>query len=127
MEIGTTQIILIAVIVFMTFMVVKTLLEIKARTKRDSTYVQLFENAYKENSICDTLCKLKEVYKDGSAEKLVLEKSINYLNHSCLKDYQTAFAMIEDVYTGKKVECFHDKVLKSEKDKAVLLLEKKGE
>ena len=65
-------------------------------------YVQLFEETYKNNSVIDTLLKIIEVYKIRSVENLVLRKAINYLQKSCLKDYQTAFAIIEDVFSGKR-------------------------
>ena len=122
----TIRILLLAVIIFFLIILCVVVIDYIRKTKKNRMYVQLFEETYKNNSVIDTLLKIIEVYKIRSVENLVLRKAINYLQKSCLKDYQTAFAIIEDVFSGKKVKELHNTIIENEKGKLVLLLEKKN-
>lgn len=94
------------------------------RKKKRKLYIQNFNECYKNKSVLESLEIISNLYKPNSNEYKAINKSINYLNKSCLKDYQTAFAIIEDVIEDNSIIDFHNKILDIEKRKIVLLLEK---
>lgn len=112
------------VIVAIVFIIGKTLLNAMQRRQRAKKYVQLFSENYGNRDVRTTLEIIRDSFKKGTPEYKCLDKAVKYLYLSCLKDYQTAFAFIEDVLTTKDVEDLHDKVLEKEKNNMLLLLEK---
>lgn len=95
------------------------------KNKKGKKYIQCFNDCYKNKSVLDTLETISDMYKPNSDEYKAINKSIDYLNKSCLKDYQTAFAIIEEVIDDNAIIDFHNKILDKEKSKIVLLLEKR--
>jgi hypothetical protein len=120
-----SDLLIMAGIVFMAVIVLITISELISKKKKCKNYVKVFEDTYKDDNVVNTLTKMQSIYKPKSIEYLAIDKSVTYLNKSILKDYQTAFAIIEDVFSNKEVEDLHDRVISNEKKKLVLALEKK--
>lgn len=99
------------------------ILSIIKKNKRNK-YIQNFNEHYKNKSVLDSLKMMSDLFKPNSNEYKAINKSINYLNKSCLKDYQTAFAIIEDVIDDNSIVEFHNKILNEEKRKVILMIEK---
>lgn len=112
------------VIIVIVFIIVKTLLNTIQRKQSAKKYVQLFNKNYENNDVRTTLEIIRDSFKKNTSEYKCLDKAVKYLYLSCLKDYQTAFAFIEDVFTTKDIEELHDKTLEKEKNNMLLLLEK---
>lgn len=96
-----------------------------SKNNKGKKYIQCFSDCYKNKSILETLETISDMYKPKSDEYKAINKSIDYLNKSCLKDYQTAFAIIEEVIDDNAIIEFHNRILDKEKSKIVLLLEKR--
>ena len=105
------------VIVAIVFIIGKTLLNAMQRRQRAKKYVQLFSENYGNRDVRTTLEIIRDSFKKGTPEYKCLDKAVKYLYLSCLKDYQTAFAFIEDVLKmsricmtrflkRKKITCF---------------------
>lgn len=105
-----------------------TLFSAVKRKSRNNKYCELFSIGYDDGrGVLETLKMVQSSFSAKSVEYLVIERSVRYLTNSCLRDYQTAFAMIEDVFQGKNVENLHDEIMTKEKNRMVLLIEKKGD
>ena len=112
------------VIVVIVFIIMNTLFNTIQRKRSAKKYVQLFNTNYGNNDVRTTLEIIRDSFKKSTPEYKCLDKAVKYLYLSCLKDYQTAFAFIEDVLTTKDIEELHDNVLEKEKNNMLLLLEK---
>ncbi len=113
---------LIAGIAFVTIMAIYTVIEIVSNKKKSKAYISYFEEAYKNKNVVDSLKDIISSYKANSIEYLTINKAIYYLEHSIMKDYDTAFGFIEQCFGGKEVVAMHESVILNEKRNIMLLL-----
>ena len=96
----------------------------KKRTKNNSQlYLQTFTKMYEENTpIVECLTKIEPLFKQGSIEYIAVEQSIFYLTKSIMRDYETAFSIIEKVFRDTEVKKLHATIIEKEKANVVYLL-----
>lgn len=97
----------------------------KKRGQSSQQYLQMFSQLYDtdEKSVIDSLREIKEYFKSGSVEYIAVDKSIFYLTQSIVRDYATAFIILEKVFNIPEVKQFHAKVIEHEKENIILLLQ----
>jgi len=118
--------ILIAIICFMAIMIFYTVIEIRSGKKKSEAYVSMFNLAYANKGVVDSLKDILSNYKPNSIEYLTINKAIYYLEHSIMRDYDTAFGYIEQTFGGKEVLALHEEVINKERRNIMLLLTKEG-
>lgn len=119
-------ILIIAGLTIAVMAVLLTLFSVMKRKARNKKYCELVTAGYAEKGVLNALILTRDTFSKRSAEYIILDKAVFYLTMSCLRDYQSAFAMIEDIFSGKDVENLHDRILNTEKNKMILLIEKQG-
>ena len=97
----------------------------KKRGQSSQQYLQMFSQLYDtdQKSVVDSLKEIKENFKSGSVEYIAVDKSIFYLTQSIVRDYATAFVILEKVFNILEVKQFHTKVIEHEKENIVLRLQ----
>lgn len=103
------------------------LIVIHAVSKRSKAkkYVNAFSNSYKsEEKVIIALQSASEAFHKNSKEAKAISKAVFYINNSILRDYKTAFGIVEKRIKGKKVTKLHREILEKEKEKknTILLL-----
>ncbi len=116
--------IVIAGISFIVIMIFYTIFEIYSGQKKSKEYITMFQSAYANKSVVESLKDIISAYKPNSIEYLTINKAIYYLEHSILRDYDTAFGYIEQAFGGKNVTAMHSEVIDNEKKNIMLLLTK---
>lgn len=127
---GNTEIVLNAMVyvlpavcLIILLLMVLFILKFIINSKSVQRYLDAFSSTYKkEGNVMAALENSLAAFKTKSREAQAIRKSIFYINHSILHDYQTAFSMIEKVIKGKKVKQLHAEVLKQEKEKKNTML-----
>lgn len=72
-------------------------------------YIELYQKIFsKSGSIPDTFNKLMDEYPVKSKEYKVIKKASDYLTESVIKDYRTAFDLIEAVICSDTVKEMHN-------------------
>jgi len=90
-------------------------------------YCELMRGCADGEDVKLSLVKASMQFPEKSLEKLAIDKAIMYLNRSILRDYETAFKIIESVFTNKQVRELHDAILKERAKHHILLLSGKSE
>lgn len=103
------------------------LIVMQAISKRSKArkYVNAFSESYKsEEKVLTALQSASEVFRKNSKEAKAISKAVFYINNSILRDYKTAFGIVEKRIKGKKVTKLHREILEKEKEKknTILLL-----
>ena len=109
------------------FFVLIFLIVIHVASKRNKAkkYVNAFSNSYKsEEKVIIALHSASEAFRKNSKEAKAISKAVFYINNSILRDYKTAFGIVEKRIKGKKVTKLHREILEKEKEKknTILLL-----
>lgn len=117
--------ILIAGISFMVIMIFYTIIDINKGKKNSKEYVSMLSGAYQNKTVVDSLKDIISNYKPNSLEYLTINKAIYYLEHSIMRDYDTAFGFIEQTFGGKEVTGLHESIIEKEKQNIMILLTKK--
>jgi hypothetical protein len=120
------QNIVLFAVVLIVFIIITDVMNTIKRQQRCKKYYQLFSSSYGNSDVRSTLESIRDSFRTNTQEYKTLSKAVNYLYFSCLKDYQTAFAIIEDTFSSHDIEILHDEVLEKERGKMILLLEKGG-
>lgn len=113
----------IALVVAVMILVVVKLKERKRRKRNSQQYVQLLSNYRNEKSVADSLNEIKDCFKRGSAEYIAIDKAYLYLTQSILRDYSTAFSIVEKVFGEHEVKQLHNEIVEYEKENIMLLLQ----
>lgn len=96
--------------------------------KKDKQYLRVMGEVYDEKGdVLHALKRTKSAYKKKSKEARAIQDAIDYLDHSILRDYETAFKIIEGVVGSRKVRKLHTTILSQEESKKasqLLLCEK---
>lgn len=87
--------------------------------KRSLEYINIM---YQTQDVIQSLCEVADILPKGSLEYLVINKALNYLRFSIMKDYESAFQIIEKCFISKEVKALHQSILESETSKAMYLL-----
>lgn len=93
--------------------------------KKAKKYVEAFKDSYDtDEKVLTALQSTSECFRKNSREAKAIAKAVFYINNSILRDYKTAFAIIEKSFKSKKVVELHKKILEKEKEKknTILLL-----
>lgn len=117
-------IIVIAVIAaLITFLIL--FLPDKKRTNNNSQiYLQNLTKMYEEHTpIIECLSKIEQLFKSGSIEYIAVEQAIFYLTKSIMRDYETAFSIIEKVFRNQEVKKLHADIIEKEKANVIYLLQ----
>ena len=117
--------ILVALILFMIIMILYTTIELRSGKKKSESYVSMFSMAYANKGVVDSLKDVISAYKPNSIEYLTINKAIYYLEHSIMRDYDTAFGYIEQTFGGENVLSLHEEIINKERRNIMLLLTKK--
>ena len=110
----------------MAIMIFYTVIEIRSGKKKSEAYVSMFNLAYANKGVTDSLKDILSNYKPNSIEYLTINKAIYYLEHSIMRDYDIAFGYIEQTFGGKEVLALHEEVINKERRNIMLLLTKEG-
>lgn len=82
----------------------------KVKPKVDNEgYIEKYQQVFsKSGSIPDTFNKLIDMYPEKSVERKTLVKAAEYLENSVIKDYRSAFDIIEKVMIDDKIKEMHN-------------------
>ena len=116
--------ILIAGMAFMLIMVFYAIHEIYSGKKKSEDYISMFNMAYANKTVLESLKDILSAYKPNSIEYLTINKAVYYLEHSIVRDYDTAFSYIEQTFGGKGVLALHEEVINKERRNIMLMLTK---
>ena len=95
--------------------VVLKLLFFRSRPKK---YLTVVSDSYNSGaSVINALKQAEEVYSKKSRERVVIHAAVRYLTKSVLRDYPTAFRVIESEMSSKKVKKLHQMILENEKNR----------
>lgn len=115
-----------AVIIFLCFvmaMIVILVTRTVVYSRKKKKYMTAFMESYEEHEdVIAALEAARESFRNRGAEAAAIRQAIYYLHHSIFMDYQTAFEIIEERFTGRKVRDMHDNVLAKEKSKMSRML-----
>lgn len=117
-----SYIVIAALAVTVTVLILLALCNNKKKTQNCNQYLQLLLQLYNEKNIVDSLGEIKKYFKRGSAEYIAIDKAIFYLGNSIMKDYETAFVIIEKVFHAEEIKELHRKIIEQEKANVVFLL-----
>lgn len=95
----------------------------KSRANSEQEYIKQLSSLYNDHSVIDSLVSIKDMFKKGSTEYIAIDKAIFYLTQSITRDYQTAFAIIEKVFTCNEVKNLHMAIMEQEKANIMYLLQ----
>lgn len=110
---------LIAAIILVIFLFLNN----KKRVQNSQKYLQRFTQLYSSDSVVNCLAIIRDEFSKGSAEYIAIDKAIYYLTKSIIRDYATAFVMIEKVFKNQGIKSFHDSVIEKEKANIILMLQ----
>ena len=83
------------------------------RSKKAIQYEEKYLTFWNETrDIKATLNKLEGEYKSSGKEGKAIRKAIEYLEKSIMKDYQTAFSYIENVFNDDEIRRIHEESIK---------------
>lgn len=116
-------IVIAAIIVAAIILVVIIINDKKKRGQSSQQYLDMLSELYSQKSVIDSLCEIRDVFKKGTVEYIAVDKSIFYLTKSIVRDYTTAFSIIEKVFKDKRVKDLHLSIVEKEKENIVLLLQ----
>lgn len=117
-------ILIVALIIAAIILVIFMILNKNKRMQNSKTYLQKFSGLYENNKVIDCLYPIRDGFKKGSAEYIAVDKAIFYLTRSIIRDYITAFSMIEKVFTSQDVKSFHASIIEREKTNIILMLQR---
>lgn len=92
--------------------------------KYKNNFIALFT---KTKDIRQTMLGLLSIYKKNSAEAKALKAGLYYLNHSILRDYESALNYIEYLLDDDRIDELHKKCIMTiwqERQKALVILDK---
>lgn len=96
----------------------------KRTTNNSQVYLQTFSKMYEENTpIVECLTNIETLFKQGSIEYIAIEEAIFYLTKSIMRDYETAFSIIEKVFRNVEVKNLHSSIIEKEKANVIYLLQ----
>lgn len=120
-EIDYRAVILFLCLIFTMAVILIVRLVIYGRKKKK--YMAVFMESYEEHDdVTTALEAARQAFRKKGPEDAVIRQAVYYLHHSIFMDYQTAFEIIEEYFTGRKVRDMHDSVLAKEKKKMSRLL-----
>lgn len=90
--------------------------------RRKKFYVNTFAETYEQHSVKESLEFMLSLYKRTDKEYKAVNKALYYLDHSIMRDYETAFRFIEKDMKCRELKLIHQKILDEEKSKMVLSL-----
>lgn len=105
---------IVAAIVIIIFYLILCILDKRALKRNAVRYVKLFREFYETNTVLNTLQLIQNEFKTGSVEFIIIDRAIHYLNFSILKDYKTAFCIIEKEFHLQEVKQLHQEILEKE-------------
>lgn len=89
-------------------LILLTVLEKTIDRKRSEKYIVLFIKYYiPDGNIRYTWQQMEMEYKKKSIESKTIRRALYYMDHSIMKDYQTAMQKIEIVFKGKTIHTLH--------------------
>lgn len=86
-------------------------------SKRAKKYVSIMEEQYPQIGILASLEMAHSQFRKRCNEAIAIQRAIEYLKGSVLRDYETAFSIIEKGLPQKSVQSEHNKILMAEVDK----------
>lgn len=116
-------IVIAALVVTVIILVVLSLFDKKKRGGNSQQYLEMLSQLYTEKSVIDSLLEVRESFKKGSVEYIALDKAVFYLTQSIMRDYETAFTIIEKVFTDIEVKQLHQTIIEQEKANIVFMLQ----
>lgn len=116
-----------AVVVFVVatliFAIIK-LTEFNKRKKNSKQYMEMLSDLYGQKSIPESLDEIKGCFKKKSTEYIAVDKAFFYLTQSIMRDYGTAFSIIEKVFRQPEIKNLHSEIMEAEKKNVMLMLQK---
>ena len=95
-----------ASISFIFFLKIFSIIKKKRKTRR---YYQLLRTYYAENAVLQALEKVNEQMHEP-----IIDKAISYLKYFPIKDYKSAFRIIEREICTNKINGLHERILEIE-------------
>lgn len=112
-----------ALVVAVIILVIIKLNDAKKRKKHSQQYVQKLTELHENKNIADCLDEIRDLFKKGSVEYIAVDKAYFYLTQSIMRDYATAFLIIEKVFKDAAVRQLHAQIMEQEKENIMFLLQ----
>lgn len=105
--------------------IICTIYDIYSMKKREAKYLNNFTEAYyASHDIKKTMEKIRSLYKDREKEAQAIDAGLYYLDHSLLRDYQSALGYMELLFPNGEIKKFHLQCIKDAQAQKCLLLTK---
>jgi hypothetical protein len=90
--------------------------------KAQKKYFELFQELYEVGHVIETLEQIRDAFKKDSIEYIAIDQAVFYLDHSIMRDYRSAFDLVEKVFELKEIKERHMEVIETEKERIQLAL-----
>lgn len=113
-----------AIVLVVTIIIILFIFKILSRPHAKK-YIRVFSETYEEKgNVLYSLQQAENAYKRGKVRTAIHSAILHLTRRSILRDYRTAFRIIENTLSGKKVRNLHEEVLEEEtrKKSSMLLL-----
>lgn len=85
--------------------------------KAQKKYLSMYQELYTAGNVIETLEAIRDSFKKNSVEYIAIDQALFYLDHSILRDYKTAFSLVEKVFSMKEIHEQHNLTVENEKDR----------
>lgn len=109
----------IILIVFLATFFILFVLDHMVNNRQANIYLEIMNGT---NTIYDSLVDVQIAVPKNSTAYFAISEAINYLQCSIMRDYETAFSIVEKVFRQKEVAMMHEVLLANEKSKVTYLL-----
>lgn len=113
------SIVLIIAIFFLLPFSLLFLLDRRSNRRQMIRYVDVMTGT---DDVLTSLSEAQEMFDKHSAAYLAVNEAVYYLENSILKDYETAFMIVECCFHYPEVKRMHEAIIENEKNKIVYLL-----
>lgn len=113
------SIVLIIAVFFLLSFSLLFLLDKRSNRRQMIQYVDVMTGT---DDVLTSLSEAQEIFSRHSAAHLAINEAVYYLENSILKDYETAFTIIECCFGQVEVKRMHEAIIENEKSKIVYLL-----
>jgi hypothetical protein len=117
-------IIIAAVIAAIITLILLLVIDRSKSKKNSKIYLQMLTELYDNGeTVINSLEKIKATFKKGSIQFIAIDHAVFYLNKSIMRDYETAFSIIEKVFSSNEVKLKHAAIIEKEKANVIFLLQ----